>query len=268
MSMLKHFDTPHIVRFGMTNDDPAASETQLWRNGVHFLIQVDHADVRGTDFEQKWIPFLSQEQEPMSAHVGRWSGLCDLVISQCLGTLQELAPNRRYWNTVYDYLHVDSYTLRLSGNPGQDVSPQIVQGPTSTCAYEMQTAAWETFTIPADLPVFDSQGIISLDHDRDLKGPPEKVRLPDGEVAFFHPCKVSFSRVVGSSVIDVPNESHQSIASYLLLHSLQISRGSTHASIPKVLGVVSDSGNSVTDTQAEGEKQVAGILLEWIDGSI
>jgi hypothetical protein len=261
--MIKHFDTPHIVRFGMTNDDPAKSETQFWRNGVHFLIQVDQADVRGTDFEQKWIPFLSQE--PISSHKERWGGLCDLVISQCLVILQELAPNQPYWNTLYDYLHVDSYTLRLSGSPGQDVTPQIVQGPTSTCAYEMQTAAWKTFAIPDDLPIFDSQMIIPLGHDQDLKSPPEKVRLPDERAAFFFPCKVSSRRLVGSSFVDVANESHQSIASYLLLHSLQIPHNNAHASIPNVLGVVSDGGNSITDTQGEGEK-VAGILLEWIDG--
>ncbi|CRG87373.1 hypothetical protein PISL3812_04390 [Talaromyces islandicus] len=263
MSMIKYFDTPHIVRFGMTNDDPATSETQFWRNGVHFLIQVDHADVRGTDFEQKWIPLLNPE--PMSARLERWGELCDLEISQSLALLQELAPNRPHWNTLYDYLHVDSYTLRLSGSPGQDVSPHVVQGPTSTCAYEMETVAWETFTFPGDLPVYDSRVIISLDHEQNLKSPPQKTRLPDGKVAFFLPCQVLVRQLVGSACID-ENESHQSIASYLLIHSLQIPHDSSRASVPKVLGIVSDSGHSATNTQAEGEKQVAGILLEWIDG--
>lgn len=266
MSTIRYFDdTPHVVRYGMTDDDPAKCEMQFWRNGVHFLIKVDHSDVRGTDFEQKWLPFL-KTSEAISPHVGRWNGLCDLVISQSLGTLQELAPNRSHWNTIYDFLHADSYTLRLSGTPEQDVSAQIVEGPTSTCAYDMEVAAWETFTIPDGLPVYDSQVITCLDQDRDLKGEPEKFRLPDGKVAFFYPCKVWFQRAIGSVVEDVPNESHKAIASYLHVNSLQIPNESVRASIPKVLGVVSDSGRSATDTQAEGEKRVAGILLEWIDG--
>lgn len=265
MSVIKYFDTAHIIRFGMTDHDNGKSEVQFWRNGVHFRIEVHQAEVRETDFERQWIPLLNPE--PISLYADRWSELCGLVISQCMGILQELAPNAPYWTTLYDYFHVASYNIGLYGTPGSNATPRLLQGPMSTCASEMQPAAWNTFTVPDDLPIFDSREVIPLDHQHDFRSPPLKVWLPDGTVAFFFPCKMSIRRQDGSRFVDSVNESHQSVASYLLLHSLQIPRNATHAHIPKVLGVLSDSGHPAIDIRGkEGEKYVAGILLEWIDG--
>lgn len=267
MSTIRYFDTAHIVRYGMINDDPFQSNMYFFRNGMYFLIEVDQPDVRGTHFEQKWTALLKEDSEAApSGQLDRWKKLCDLSISQSLDLLQELAPNRPHWNTLYDYLHVDFYTLRLSGNPGQDARPKVVQGPTAACAYKMEPVTWETFTIPEHIPVFDSQVIIPLDHDQDLKSAPKKVRLPDGKAAFFLACKKSAVNA-DSSNGDLINNSHKSIASYLLLDSLQIPHDSSaHAGIPKILGVVSDKGHANTDTHGAGEKQMAGLLLEWIDG--
>jgi hypothetical protein len=198
MTVIKYINsTPHIVRFGSTNDNPAKSELQLWRNGKHFVIVADHNDVRGTEFERQWLPLLNPE--PMTSLASRWSELCDLVISSCLEMLQGLAPDTEYWSTLYDYLHVESYTLKLQSRAsasasasGVDLDVVVHEGPTSdTCAYELQPTAWITFSIPNVLPVFESQRVIPLDHEQDLKGPPRKAQLPDGKVTFFVPCKAS-----------------------------------------------------------------------------
>lgn len=265
MSIIKYFDAPHIIRFGMTDDDLGKSEIQLWRNGVHFTIMIDKADVKGTDFERHWTPLLNTE--PFLLHIDRWDRLCSLVISQCMGVLQELAPNKSYWTSIYDYLHVGSYVLRLYGAPGADVIPQVVQGPTITCAYETQPAARNKFTIPDDLPIFDSRVVIPVDHEHDFKNLPRKVILPDKKMAFFLPCKISTRRWDGSRFIDGVNESHQAISSYLVLDSMRIQHNSAYARIPKVLGIIYDSVYPGTNTQREeGQENVAGILLEWIDG--
>lgn len=269
MTVIKYIDsTPHIVRFGSTNDSPAKSELQLWRNGKHFVIIADQTDVRGTEFERKWLPLLNPE--PMTSLASRWSELCDLVISSCLEILQRLAPDTAYWSTLYDYLHVESYTLKLQSRAsasasasGVDVDVVVHEGPTSdTCAYEMQPTAWNTFSIPNVLPIFESQRVIPLDHEQDLKGPPKKVQLPDGKVAFFVPCKASTRRFDSTTIM---NESHRSIASILSLHSLSIPRNDTHARIPNVLGVLSDRWSS-TAPNAQEETKIAGLFLEWIDG--
>ncbi|KZF23701.1 hypothetical protein L228DRAFT_282397 [Xylona heveae TC161] len=275
MTIIKYFDTPHIIRFGMTNHDPGKSEMQLWRNGVKFIIEIDQANVKGTDFERQWLPLL--DPEPLFLHAQRWNELCGLVISQCMDTLQELAPNKPYWTNLYEYFHVASYVLRLHGAPeSKATSPQVVVvrepgSPTITCAYEMQPAAWCTFAVPDDLPVFDSRAVIPVDHEHNFKRPPHKVRLPDGKLAFFLACTVTWQqRHQDGSSSESMNESHQSIASYLRLHGLKIPRNGSYARIPKVLGVVSDSSDpqhAITNMQGgERERQMAGILLEWIDG--
>ncbi|KAF3393594.1 hypothetical protein DPV78_009465 [Talaromyces pinophilus] len=262
MSVIRHFDTPHIIRFGMI-DNPGMSEMQFFRNGVHFKLGVYEDDVRGTDFEQQWKPLL--EQDPILLRAGRWSELCDLMISHCMEILQVLAPNIPYWTSLHDYFHCKSYTLRLYGAPKSGVIPRVVHGPTSTCAYEMQPAAWNTFNVPDDIPIYDCREASPLDHGMDLRNPPQKVRLSDGTVAFFIPSRISTLRREGPGYVNV-NESHQSIASYFLLHSLQIRRRDDSARIPKVLGILSYSGRPDADMQREDGKQIAGILLEWIDG--
>lgn len=271
MSAIKHFDAPHIIRFGLTNDNPGKSEVQLWRNGVHFKIEVDEDDVLGTDFEQQWRPLL--KEEPISLFASRWSELCDLVISHCMDILQLLAPNNNtpYWTSLHDYFYCKSYTLRLYGaskKSGGVIIPRITHGPTtSTCAYEMQPTAWNTFTVPDDIPIYDCREAFPLDHEKDLKTAPQKVHLSDGTVAFFLPCRVSMRRWEAPGYFNEVNESHQSIASYLLLHSLRIPRSDGSARIPKVLGILSHTGHPVPDMEkSEDGKQIAGILLEWIDG--
>ncbi|KUL83983.1 hypothetical protein ZTR_07057 [Talaromyces verruculosus] len=264
MSAIRHFDTPHIIRFGMINDNPGTSEMQFWRNGVHFKLRVYEDDVRGTDFEQQWKPLL--KQDPILLRAGLWSELCDLLISHCMEILQVLAPNIPYWTSLHDYFYCKSYTLRLYGAPESGVIPRVVHGPTSTCAYEMQPAAWNTFNVPDDIPIYDCHEASPLDHGMDLKNAPQKVRLSDGTVAFFIPSRISTRRREGPGYVNDVNESHQSIASYFLLHSLQIRRSDDSARIPKVLGILHCSGRPDADMQREDGKQIAGILLEWIDG--
>lgn len=266
MTIIKYFDnTPHIVRFGTTNDNPGKTEVQLWRNGKHFVLTVDQADVQGTEFERQWIPLLNPES--MESFASCWSQLCDLVISNCLEVLQRLAPHTSaYWSTLYDYLHVDSYTLKLqcrASGSGSDVDVVVHDGPTSTSAYEMQPTAWNTFNIPDDLPIFESQHVIPLNHKQDPKGPPKKVRLPDGKVAFFLRCETSRRHIVDGTT---SNDSHRSIAAHLSLHSLQIPRNDTYARIPNVLGVLSDRHSSVANGQQQEETKMAGLFLEWIEG--
>lgn len=264
MSAIRYFDTPHIIRFGMINDNPGTSEMQFWRNGVHFKLRVYEDDVRGTDFEQQWKPLL--EQDPILLRAGRWSKVCDLIISHCMEILQVLAPNIPYWTSLHDYFYCKSYTLRLYGPPKSGVIPRVVHGPTSTCAYEMQPAAWNTFNVPDDIPIYDCHEASPLDHGVDLKNAPQKVRLSDGMVAFFIPSRISTRSREGPGYVNDVNESHQSIASYFLLHSLQIRRSDNSARIPKVLGILSYSRRPDADMQREDGKQIAGILLEWIDG--
>jgi hypothetical protein len=71
----------------------------------------------------------------------------------------------------------------------------------------MQPTAWNTFIILNDIPIIESQRVIPLDHEQDLKWPTNKVQLPDGKVAFFLPCKASAQQFDGT----IMNESHRSI---------------------------------------------------------
>ncbi|KAL3706158.1 hypothetical protein TMatcc_007168 [Talaromyces marneffei ATCC 18224] len=180
--------------------------------------------------------------------------------------LQVLAPNIPYWTSLHDYFCCKSYTLRLYGAPKSGVIPLVVHGPTRTCAYEMQPAAWNTFNVPDDIPIYDCHEASPLGHGMDLKNAPQKVRLSDGTVAFFIPSRISTRSREGPGHVNDVNESHQSIASYFLLHSLQIRCSDDSARIPKVLGILSYSGRPDADMQREDGKQIAGILLEWIDG--
>lgn len=208
----------------------------------------------------------------MTTIASRWSELCDLVFASSLHVLRRLAPETAYWRTLYDYLHVESYTLKLQSCASAsasvsefDVDVVVHEGPMrDTCAYEMQPTEWKTFSIPNDIPILDSQQVFPLDHARDLKGPPKKVQLSDGTVAFFLPCKASARRSDGT----VRNESHQLIASILSLHSLPFPRNdrTTHARIPKVLGVLSDRRQTTRNAHEEEETKMAGLFLEWIDG--
>lgn len=110
--------------------------------------------------------------------------------------------------------------------------------------------------------IYDCHEAFPLDHEKDLKLAPQKVRLSNGTVAFFLPYKISTRRWEAPGYFNDINKSHQSIASYLLLHSLRIPRVDNSARIPKLLGILSYSGRPIPDMQNEDGKQIAGILLE------
>jgi hypothetical protein len=101
--------------------------------------------------------------------------------------------------------------------------------------------------------------VVVLDKERDYRYPPYKVRLPNGSVAFFQPSTES-SRSVNTGVES--NRSQQAISFFFHVRRLQLSQ-KHNIRIPNLLGfVVSDSlrGEGSEDTD------LAGILLEWIDG--
>ncbi|KAK9368564.1 hypothetical protein V1509DRAFT_609698 [Lipomyces kononenkoae] len=135
MTVVKYFDAPHIVRFGMTSHDSGWSEMQVWRNGVHFQIKLDQDNIRGTDFELQWIPLLNPE--PIQSYGDRWNQHCDLVISHCMKILQGLAPNTPYWTNIHDYFYNPSYIIGLYGITGSNVIPRIIESPINIHAYEM-----------------------------------------------------------------------------------------------------------------------------------
>jgi hypothetical protein len=262
MSTVRYFDAPHIVRYGMLSAERGESWIKLWRNGVGFTIEIHQRDIKGTAFERQWFQKV-QDQEQYTGSLGnrlvdRWDDLCDLVLSQCLTLLQDLAPNGHEWKTIDDYLHTPSYKIHLFVNEaGDDVVPRVVDGPVDKCSYEFQPAPITEFAVPPDVPSFSARDVIVLDKERDYRRPPYKVRLPDsGPVVFFLPCQVS-ARMVNTGVVS--NRSRKAIDFYLHVHQLQLSRTSSAARIPNLLGIViSDSGGTTRD--------VAGILLEWLEG--
>jgi len=136
--------------------------------------------------------------------------------------------------------------------------PEIVEGPVNQRSYEFDPAPFGTFTIPDDVARFRAEDIVVLHKEEDHRKPPYQVSLVDGRVVFFRPSEKS-EKLVDSDV--ETNPSHREIAFYLHLHQLQPPLA-PEVRIPKLLGVVI----SRADDDPSGREQLAGILLEWIDG--
>lgn len=217
MSSVRHFDgVPHIVRYGMKDDEKQKSWMLFWRNGVGFEVRVQHDDVRDTPFAEAWLDLLTEPKpsDPSfrkGGFVDRWNDFCDLVLGQCLPLLKELAPEDKQWVTLDDYLHTPSYDLKMEKVPkSTEVAPSINDGPKDKPSYEnWPTAAANIEYLPQGAPRFHARDLIVLDKEKNWRAPPGKVKLADGQVFDFFPCKKSSQlmpdKIFSNNSIDVIN---------------------------------------------------------------
>src|SRR5690349_4924252 len=116
MSTIRHFDSiPHIVRYGMQDEEKGESWTLFYRNATCFTVDVSREDVQETPFGQKWLELNKENRarDGVKKWVEAWNEHCDCVITQCMPVLLELAPPSRQWKTLEDHLRTPTYRLRL-----------------------------------------------------------------------------------------------------------------------------------------------------------
>jgi hypothetical protein len=182
-------------------------------------------------------------------------------------TLDQLAPDREYWTTLYDYLHTPAYRLRLlTSSPQSEVVAKVEEGPTDTRAYELEPVASQTLPQPAGIQLYRSHDLRVLNREKDWRRGPQKISTKDGNVFFFLGCERG-SR--DAKTQQISNRSLNAIRAQLKL--METHRGaSPPEGIPQVCGIVTDSfsiegysGSALS--HADGSEQhIAGILLTWI----
>jgi hypothetical protein len=202
MAALRYFDAiSHIVRYGMHSDQDEKSYIWLYRCGVQFTIHADGQDFKdNTEFHSQWRPLVREyppaEQSMTEFAENQWYPLCDLIISAAMPTLQRLAPDREYWTSLRDYLHTPRYTLRLVASADRAVvETRVEDGPVycETGAYGLMFVSRDTFSVPEDLPTFQSSELRVLDMEKgDWRRRPAKVSLEDGRVFSFLACERDF----------------------------------------------------------------------------
>lgn len=182
-------------------------------------------------------------------------------------TLEQLAPDRKYWTTLHDYIHTPAYHLRLfASGPQSQVEARIEDGPADTGAYELEPVSRDRLPLPAGIHFYRSQELHVLNRETDWRQGPHKVSTRNGDVFFFLGCQRG-SRDARTQQIS--NRSLDAIRAQLKL--METHAGATPPEgIPQVHGIVTDS-SSVKDHpgssmhQADGsEQRIAGILLTWI----
>ncbi|OKL59082.1 hypothetical protein UA08_05711 [Talaromyces atroroseus] len=260
MSTVRYFnDVPHIVRYGMRDDEEERCWILFWRNGTQFEIHVDKQDVHGTAFYSAWRPMLREglkEGETMKDHLeNQWNPFCDLIISHSMATLQRLAPVGPYWITLSDYFHTPSYDLKLvTDRESGNVYGKVTNGPKEQAAYGFQTISAAAFrNMPKDIPHYASSDLVVVDRAENWKVPPRKVRTVDGHVYFFKACERSSTSLETG---EVTNAALNSIEVCLKLFKYsQVSHSAWAAERPTVLGIVTDT--SAAPSGSASEYQVA-----------
>jgi hypothetical protein len=193
--------------------------------------------------------------------------MCDLLISTAMPTLNELAPNREHWATLYDYLHTPAYRLRLlASGPQSQVEARIEDGPTDTGAYELEPVSQDKLPLSAGIHFYRSQDLHVLNREKDWRRGPQKISTKDGNVFFFLGCQRG-SR--DATTQQISSKSLDAIRAQLKLietHAGALPLGG----ISQVYGIVTDChslddhrGPSQLQTD-ESEQRIAGILLTWI----
>jgi len=182
-------------------------------------------------------------------------------------TLTQLAPEREYWTTLYDYLHTPAYRLRLlASGPQSKVIAKVEEGPTDTGAYELEPVAHQTLPQPAGIQFYRSQDLHVLNREKDWRRGPQKVSAKDGSVFFFLGCQRG-SR--DAKTQQISNRSLSAIRAQLKLMETHRD-ASPPESIPQVYGIVTDSSpveghpRSALRHADRSEQHIAGILLTWI----
>lgn len=182
-------------------------------------------------------------------------------------TLNQLAPEREYWNTLHDYLHTPSYRLRLfAPGPQSEIVAKVEEGPTDTGAYELEPVPHHELPQPAGIQLHRSQDLLVLNREKDWRRGPQKVSTKNGNVFFFLGCQKG-SRDARTQQIS--NKSLNAIRAQLKLMETH-SGASPPESIPQVYGIVTDGspteehpGSPLHHADTSGQC-IAGILLTWI----
>ena len=277
MTALRYFDNvPHIVRYGMHSEKDERSYIWLWRCGVQFTIHADGRDLRGTDFYSQWKPLVheypSAEQSMSEFAENQWYPLCDLILSTAMPALHRLMPDREYWKTLQDYIHTSRYTLRLVASEDcTSIEARVENGPVDcgTGAYGLTTVSRDTFSLPEELPTFQSSELRVLDMETgDWRRRPAKVCLEDGRVFEFLACERDFDNgmrdasAVDSSVGHIRTRLEKMQDQHRDLEETQ-----------EVCGVVLDYSPFTYSAALNGEDQVegakgqeertVGLLLPW-----
>jgi hypothetical protein len=273
MTALRYLDSiPHIVRYGMHSDQNEASYIWFYRCGVQFTIHADSKDFKDdTEFYSQWRPLIreypSAEQSMIEFAENQWYPLCDLILSTAMPTLQRLAPGREYWATLRDYLHTPRYTLRLVASEDRDgIETRVEDGPVcwETGAYGMVSVSRDTFSLPGDLPTFQSSELRVLDMEKgDWRRRPAKVSLADGRVFDFLACERDFNDGMRGASDVVVSVGHIRTR----LEELQATTGDAKET-QEVCGVVLDhshSNSGGTSKDEDGQEQrIAGLLLSQV----
>lgn len=272
MSCIRYFDSiPHIVRYGMKDEDNGKSWTLFWRNAVGFRVSVSRDDVRGTPFEEKWLPYIKEEVlvpgAPgfMKNWQEKWHEMCDLIITQSMPLLRELAPAGKQWVTIEDHLRTPVYEVKMvAPEGGGDAVATVPEGkpttgPFAKPSYEhhpLPFDAFEGLPGPAELRRYHARDLTVLDAEKNWRAPPAKVRSQDGEVFYFVTCKRA-SKNVGTGVVS--NSSIDRINAHFRLYNQ--TRDGAGASmeeprIPKLHGiVVSDAIDPQSESSAVPETE-------------
>lgn len=279
MTALRYLDAiPHIVRYGMHSDQNETSYIWFYRCGVQFTIHADGEDFKdNTEFYSQWRPlireYLPAEQSMTEFAENQWYPLCDLILSTAMSTLRRLAPEREYWTTLSDYLHTPRYSLRLMASEDRaSIETKIEEGPAyhGVGAYGLVPVSRDTFSLPGDLPTFQSDdlGVLDMDEGR-WRRRPTKVGSKDGRVFSFLACERDFDNggkdasAVGFSVGHIrtrleglrdgknDSEEMQGVCGVVLDYS------------PLVSGTKSKEEDEVEEANGQ-EQRIAGLLLPWV----
>lgn len=295
MSTVRHFDAiPHIVRYGMQDEEKGKSWMLFYRNATCFRVSVAREDVGSTAFGQTWLE-LNKEHRARELGIKKWAEqwdmLCDCIIAQCLPVLRELAPSDRQWKTLEDHLRTPTYDLKMV-TVDDDAVATITSGPVEVPSYEHHLVpVSELAPLPEHVRRYQARDLIVLGQEKNWRSPPKTVQSPAGDTFDFMACN---KRAKDMSSGVVSNASANRINAYSRLYSttsdsLPSSSPSDEpwrpgVNIPKLKGiVVSGASGEFEDWDLEGdllmdpeqeqgskirpkpaEPQVAGILMSQI----
>ncbi|KAI1613917.1 hypothetical protein EDD36DRAFT_486702 [Exophiala viscosa] len=268
------FDSvPHIVRFGMQDEDNGKSWTTFFRNGVYFTVNVDKDDVQDTPFGNKWLAAL-KKAEPMAGPdfmkiwIPWYEAFCDLIIMQSMPLLKELAPVRKHWETLEDHLRTPKYEVKMVAEGGDAVA-KYESGPIVRPSYDYFLLPFDRFgglPDPAEVRWYHARELTVLNPDKNWRSPPTKMRTGEGEVLYFVKCE-PFRESVETGIVD--NASIERINAHLRLY--RQTKGGAHAStgephIPKLQGIVVSEAYdfAALGTQTLPSQSLAGILVTYV----
>jgi len=278
--------TPHYVRYGRTDASKGESWIRFWREATCFEVTIQANNIEGTAFHDEHKKALERvDRDPGVTGRGvrwpvQWEAFCDCILRFVLPTLEELAKDRyrggRRWVTLEDYLQTPKYKLILrapnSGDARGDAVVQVDQGPTSSPALDLLPLPFERLPvmIPSDMNRVNASSLKVLDHDKDIRCSPYKVRMLNGIEAYFIPAKRDTS-FQGKPPI---NTSIRQMTNYLLWD--QYIKGSDlikeeRAHFPMPLAIVS-TPTKTEKTEPEPplqgtespKSQLAGMLIEFV----